>query len=270
MTTDDRLTMEQLAGTNFGTRVTNFTMRDALLYNLTVGAPATDLTLSYERDASVLPTYGCAIGLWAVEACGDLGAYDRFKSLHASQQLRVLGPLNPGDVEMRGAVRAVWDKGSAAVVEIDVESTAFVATYTIFVPGAGGWGGDRGPSSVKPEPTAPTWTDTFAVPDNWAALYRLTGDLHPVHIDPEAAHAMSLDRPILHGLCTLGIAARAAAAAVGASPHNLESLSLRLAAPVYPGDELTLSGAADGSAVQLDVTTPADTVLSGTASYRPD
>ncbi len=261
--------MPDLLGRSLGTHTRTFSMRDALLYNLTAGARADQLELTYERDARVLPTYACALGTWAVEACGDLGAYDRFKSLHASQQLEMRGPLEPGDVEMTATVEAVWDKGSAGIVVIAVEAAAFVERYTIFIPGAGGWGGERGPSSSRAEPPAPTWSDSFDVPENWAALYRLTGDEHPVHIDPVVSAGMGFARPILHGLCTLAIACRAGAAAAGASPLDLTALDLRFAQPVLPGERLEMAGSADAAGtVTLTASTAAGPVLSGTATYR--
>lgn len=263
------LNMRDLIGYDLGSCTRSFEMRDALLYNLTAGAPAEALNLTYERDASVLPTYACALGTWAVEACGDLGAYDRFKSLHASQQLEVRGRLKPGVIEMSGRVEAVWDKGSAGVAVIAVEAEAFVARYTIFVPGAGGWGGERGPSAPRgDELEMPTWSETFRVPDNWAAIYRLTGDYHPVHIDPIAAQAMGLDRPILHGLCTLAIAARAAAAGCDADPLHLSHLDLKFAQPVYPGDVLDMAGTATGDgSIRLSASAAGRTVLSGRVGY---
>jgi acyl dehydratase len=74
-----------------------------------------------------------------------------------------------------------------------------------------------------------------------AALYRLTGDRHPVHIDPDTARSVGFERPILHGLCTLGCAVRALAAATDRDPSAVTHVAARFAAPLYPGDTIALS-----------------------------
>ena len=79
--------LKDLVDLDLGTRKMRYAARDAILYALAVGAPASQLDLVYERDLRVLPTYACALGLWAVEKAGSLGAYDRKRSLHASQSL---------------------------------------------------------------------------------------------------------------------------------------------------------------------------------------
>ena len=89
--------------------------RDIILYALALGAPSTQLDLVYERELRALPTYACALGLWAVEAAGRLGAYDPKRSLHASQRLVVHQPLpTDGTVQMTGQIAAVYDKGQAS------------------------------------------------------------------------------------------------------------------------------------------------------------
>lgn len=245
--------LKTLIGHDLGTQIVAYDERDAILYALAVGAPAERTDLVYERDLRVLPTYGCALGLWAVEACGATGAYDPHRSLHASQGLTLKDAMpKSGRFEMAGRVAAVWDKGKAAMVEIVAASEYFDATYAIFLPGMGGWGGERGPSADKAEAGEPTWRTSYPTQPNHAALYRLTGDLHPIHIDPEVAKANSFDRPILHGLCTLGIAALNVAEATGAHPAELSSLRARLAAPVLPGDEIEVVATASGNVVAFE------------------
>lgn len=240
--------LADLAGTELGSHTASFDDTAAILYALAVGAPETGLDLVYERDLRVLPTYACALGLWAVEAAGRLGAYDPKRSLHASQRLVVHGDLPVGgEIAMTGRIAAVYDKGKAALVQIRVDAEAFSATYDIFLPGMGGWGGDRGPSAPAGDPVELDRSGIQHTGRNLAALYRLTGDRHPVHIDPEVAAANGFDRPILHGLCTLGIAARVIAEQTGVHPVDLAELSVRLAAPVLPGDDVDIrSGVRDG------------------------
>ncbi len=142
-------------------------------------------------------------------------------------------------------------------------SSVFSATYNIFLPGLGGFGGERGASAVAGEPVELVNETTFATDGDLAALYRLTGDRHPVHIDSAVAQANGFPQPILHGLCTLGIAARIVAGQVGAHPAELTELEVRLAAPVLPGDTLVVvSGESDG-VVTFEARAGDNTVLSG-------
>jgi acyl dehydratase len=264
ISTESGHTLADLAGTELGTHTASYDDTASILYALSVGAEASQLDLVYERDLRTLPTYACALGLWAVEAAGRLGVYDPRRSLHASQRLMVHQAMPAaGEIEMTGRVAAVHDKGKAALVEIVVDSPTFAATYNIFLPGMGGWGGDRGPSTARTDPVEPTHRTTVPTSTDLAALYRLTGDRHPVHIDPQVARANGFDRPILHGLCTVGIASRVAAGHVGAHPADLRELEVRLAAPVLPGDSLeVVSGERDG-AVHFEVLVGETTVLSG-------
>lgn len=256
--------LRTLAGTDLGKRQIRYETRDAILYALAVGAPEDHLDLVYERDLRTLPTYACALGLWAVEAAGGLNAYDRTHSLHASQDLRIHKPLPPaGTIEMHGKVTHVYDKGKASLVVIEVESPFFTAGYSIFLPGMGGWGGDRGPSSKKEAAAEMSSEAELVTERNLAALYRLTGDLHPIHIDPQVARSNGFDRPILHGLCTLGISARLAAEQAGAHPADLLSLSARLSAPVFPGDTVRVCSSGNLDNVVRFEARSGDTVVLG-------
>ena len=260
--------LKDLAGCDLGTRRVGFSADDAILYALAVGASASQLDLVYEQDLRVLPTYGCALGLWAVEAAGDLGAYDRTRSLHVGQSLTVREPLRPGTIEMHGFVRSAFDKGRLTIIEIEVSAPSFEAGYTILLPGIGGWGGEPPGPSQPHAPFVPTWTGTVDVGPDAAALYRLTGDKHPVHIDPSVASIMGLDGPILHGLATMGITARAVAAAVGAHPADLSAAHVRFSNPVYPGHQLRITSAAEGNTARAGASVEDATVMSGTFTFR--
>lgn len=260
--------LNELKGFDLGTRRVDFSADDAILYALAVGASAAQLDLVYEQDLRVLPAYGCALGLWAVEAAGELGAYDRTRSLHVGQSLTVHEPLRPGAIRTHGYVRSVFDKGRLTIIEIVVASPSFQAAYTILLPGIGGWGGEPPAPSRQPAPLVPNWTATVDIGPDAATLYRLTGDKHPVHIDPVAAAGMGLDRPILHGLATMGMTARAVAASVGAHPADLSGAQVRFSNPVYPGVEMHIAAETEGREARVQASVDDVTAMSGTFTFR--
>lgn len=224
------------------------------LYALACGAQAHELDLVCERDLRPLPGLASALGLWAVERCGDLGIYDRKKSLHVSQGIEMHAPL-PRSTRLaaRGRVTAVWDKGKATIVDIEVACAVFIATYSIFLPGIGGWGGQNAPVAAATDaPAALVPVAEYRTSPEQAVLYRLTGDLHPVHVNPEVARGLGFDRPILHGLCTLGIALRMLGPAFGRHPADLQAATTRLSAPVLPGDLVTLRAAPWRNGIAFD------------------
>lgn len=236
------MTAASWRGVELGSRTVDYTERDAILYALAVGATAQDLDLVFEDRLRVLPTFALTLAQWAPDALGSRGAFDTSTAVHGAQRLEVLRQLpGSGSLTMTAAVAEVWDKGSAALFEVVVESDCFVATWTLFAPGCGGFGGQRGPTSPKPPQTAPDHRLAVATAPNQAALYRLLGDRHHMHIDPAAARAAGQPKPFLHGLCTLAATTLAVARQHGASPADLRRLEARFAGPVFPGDELSVS-----------------------------
>jgi acyl dehydratase len=115
----------------------------------------------------------------------------------------------------------------------------------------GGFGGERGPASTDAIPQRPPdATITQATTPTQALLYRLSGDTNPLHADPALAAAGGFDRPILHGLCSYGFAARALLKVFGGNdPSRLRSIRARFAKPVFPGDVLTTELWQDGGTV---------------------
>ncbi|MFE8013890.1 MaoC/PaaZ C-terminal domain-containing protein [Streptomyces antibioticus] len=252
-------------GRDLGTRTVSYDERDAILYALAVGArPLHDLDLVFERDLRVLPTFALTLAQWAPDVLADQGVFGD-GAVHGAQRLTVRGPLPPaGKVTCSATVTEVWDKGGAAVFDVAVDSTYFHAVWSVFAPGRGGFGGERGPgrpTATEGEPTHRTTLETFAAQ---AALYRLTGDRHLIHVDPAAAAAIGQPRPILHGLCTLAGTVLRLADALGAHPADLAEVDGRFAAPVLPGDSLDLAAwREDGGRTAFEVTREGEPVLSG-------
>uniref|UniRef100_UPI0033EFE11C MaoC/PaaZ C-terminal domain-containing protein n=1 Tax=Streptomyces sp. NPDC005786 TaxID=3154891 RepID=UPI0033EFE11C len=230
-------------GRALGTRTVSWTERDAILYALAVGAPADRLDLVYEERLRVLPTFALTLAQWAPDALGELGAFDVTTAVHGSQRLLVHRPLEPsGELTTTARVSAVRDKGAAAVFDVEVSCDRFTATWSIFAPGCGGFGGERGPSAPRRPDRPADHTLSVVTHARQAAFYRLLGDRHAMHIDPEAATAAGMDRPFLHGLCTLAASLFPLADALGVHPAELAELEARFAAPAFPGDRLGLSG----------------------------
>ena len=259
-------------GHDLGARTVTWTERDAILYALAVGARADALDLVHEERLRVLPTFALTLAQWAPDALGALGAFDPATAVHGAQRLLVRDELAPsGTMETRARVSEVWDKGGAAVFEVEVSCPAFVATWSLFAPGSGGFGGERGPSAPPRAPDTADRVLTLATHSRQAALYRLLGDRHAMHVDPEAARAAGMPRPFLHGLCTLAAATLPLAESLGAHPAGLRELEARFAAPVFPGDRLTLrcrDDAPGAPGVRFEAVTEDDegharTVLSG-------
>jgi acyl dehydratase len=226
-----------------------WTARDVILYALGVGAGAGDLDLVYEaRGPRVLPTFAVVPSSHFLPAFLDAVDFDVGDLLHGEQSI-MLHRTIPAESEVESTRRcvAVWDKGPSGAVVVwesvssDAEGPLFSTTNASFIRGAGGFGGDRGPSggrNAPPErpPDAELYVETS--PDQ-AALYRLSVDLNPMHIDPQLARAHGYERPFLHGLCTYGVVARAVIGAVCEGvPERLEAYEARFSGLVYPGDGL--------------------------------
>ncbi|MBD0862565.1 MaoC family dehydratase N-terminal domain-containing protein [Gordonia sp. zg691] len=251
-------------GVELGSRTVTYDERDAILYALAVGATATELDLVFEERLRVLPTFALTLAQWAPDELGSRGAFDPTTALHGSQHLTMFAPLpRRGEVTMSASVGEVWDKGSAAVLEVIVRSDYFVATWSLFAPGAGGYGGDRGPSKPAGPQGDPSATGRLRTTENQAALYRLTGDRHHIHIDPDAAARINQPRPIMHGLCTLGAAAVEVARLIGAHPADLRTLDGRFAATIFPGDHADLRVFGTGHAVAFELLDNDTPVISG-------
>lgn len=240
------MTVSPWEGRELGTRTVSWTERDAILYALAVGAPADRLDLVYEERLRVLPTFALTLAQWAPDALGGLGAFDTTTAVHGSQHLLVHRPLGAsGELTTAARVSAVRDKGAAAVFDVEVSCALFTATWSIFAPGCGGFGGERGPSAPRRPDRPAEHALTVSTHARQAAFYRLLGDRHAMHIDPEAANAAGMDRPFLHGLCTLAASLLPLADALGVHPAELAELDARFAAPAFPGDRLGLSGWAE-------------------------
>ncbi len=255
--------VDQALGYKLPDLKTKYDERDISIYALGVGAgeDATDdsaLQLVYEKHSSgfkVLPTFGVIPvinGILAQATKGGLAPGLNFgldRLLHGEQKTEVLRPL-PGNAKLthKSKITDIWDKGKGAVIVIETDTVdedgdlLVKNRFKAFIRGAGGWGGDRGPKASTenaPPERDPDSVVKQVISPNQALLYRLSGDWNPLHVDPGFATAFGFERPILHGLCTYGYAARHAIEALcDGDPRYFKSIEARFADSVFPGETL--------------------------------
>jgi acyl dehydratase len=230
-----------------------YTWKDTVLYALGVGAKIDELDFLYEgRGPKVLPTFAVVPSFAAmISVAGDLGA-NPMMILHGEQK-SILHRAIPAGATLKttSEVKGIYDKGKGALVVVEARTVdeknepVFDNVFSIFVRGEGGFGGERGPEAAKADPPsrAPDFEIVEATTREQALLYRLSGDVNPLHADPNMAKFGGFDRPILHGLCTYGHAGRAVLrGACGGDPSKLRSFAARFSGVVFPGDTLTTRG----------------------------
>lgn len=241
-----------------------YTRKDTMLYALGIGLGADpmdeqQLRYVYEDGLQVLPTYPVVLGhpgFWWKKP--DTGV-DWVRIVHGEQGL-IIHKLPPPEGELIGRTRVtgIVDKGAGKGILVYSERTLtdaatgeLLATLpnTTFCRGDGGIGAPTGPTPPVHEiPTRePDVSVTLDTLPQAALIYRLSGDDNPLHADPKVARAAKFDRPILHGLCTFGVAGHALVKALDYDASRIASMHARFTAPVYPGESLTTDIWRDGT-----------------------
>ena len=254
------LNYDKLMATRFEPSTQEYTRKDTILYALGLGVGSVDpvdlneLKYVYERGLVALPTLAVTLAAGAMRLADPEFGVNYRMLLHAEQWLRLHKPLPPeGKVVNHTTIDEIYDKGAAkgAIMYMtrklhDATSGDLLVTMgnVSFLRADGGFGGkSEGAPKPRPVPTdrPPDLTASLPVSLNQALIYRLAGDLNPLHIDPEVARSAGFDWPILHGLGAYGMVGRALIKVLcGDDPAKLQRLDLRFTSPVYPGEALRL------------------------------
>jgi acyl dehydratase len=254
-----------LTGEPFSARYTD---RETMLYALGVGMGADpmnekELPFVYENGLKALPTMATVIAWGAGGLVGKMGI-NYLMVVHGEQKVEIHKPL-PADADIEAATRVlgVFDKGAGKGAVIYTETViteaggAKLATLvsSTFARGDGGFGG---PSEGAPEPHAvPNRPHDSACalatrPDQ-ALIYRLSGDRNPLHSDPNIAKMAGFPRPILHGLCSYGVACRAVLQTYADyDPARIKHFDVRFSAPVFPGETIETRMWKDGDVISFE------------------
>lgn len=228
----------------------SYTERDLMLYALGVGFTREDLTYVYEgyKEFKAFPTYAVIFPNSAAAEAFLSTKANYAMVVHGEQTLEIHSPLpRSGTISTSAVIEGIYDKGSGAliVMRLDTKDKSGLPLCTnwigIFVRGAGGFGGPAQPSKNIPQVPQrnPDFVFEARTSVDQAALYRLSGDRNPLHIDPAFAKAVGFKEPILHGLCTYGLICRRFFQEVfKGDSGKLRSYSARFSSPVIPGDIL--------------------------------
>jgi acyl dehydratase len=246
----------------------NYTDADAMLYALAVGMgrdPMNERELPYVyeqgKPLQTMPTLATVVVPDMFPP--DLG-WDYSQVLHSEQRLQLFRPLPPAaNLLINKRVVDAFDRGPnrGALIILEAEgrlasddTVLFTNTSTIVARGDGGFGGPAGKGLPphRPPRREPDLSCDLETRADQALFYRLTGDRNPLHADPAVAAGAGFDRPILHGLCTFGIACKAVLQTICEYDYTLvESFEARFSAPVVPGDTITTDMWQDGNIISF-------------------
>jgi acyl dehydratase len=246
----------KVVGAELGSATSSWNSDDVILYHLGIGAgvPPTDpkeLAYTYEAQLKVLPSFA------VIPAFGTIA---RTVILPGEQTITIHQPL-PTDAEVTstGRVTDVWDKGKGAVLVAETETRSkgeLLCTnrFALFLRGEGGFGGEGGPppGNAPPDRQPDAVVESPTLPQQ-AALYRLSGDKNPLHIDPNMSALGGYDRPILHGLCSYGIVCKAAVdEMLGGDVTRVGGYSARFSGVLFPGETIVTSMWREGDRIVID------------------
>jgi 3-hydroxyacyl-CoA dehydrogenase/3a,7a,12a-trihydroxy-5b-cholest-24-enoyl-CoA hydratase len=257
---DIKTEVERLNGHEFEPISFSYNERDVCLYALGVGAPANwldqdELQFVYELSGwgfKVLPTFAVLYPSKMIEVFirGSIGElhFNPMMLVHGEQYLEIKRTIPASaHITCYPKISAIYDKGSGMVIITDTvcqdENGLEIAfnQSSLFIRGMGGFGGDRGPSgeiNIPPDRPPDATVEHSTLPQQ-ALLYRLSGDINPLHADPTMSTIGGFNKPILHGLCTFGFAGRALLKTFcNNDPSKFKSIQVRFSRHVFPGETL--------------------------------
>lgn len=260
---------EKLLNRQFPTVRQTYTEKDCMLYALGIGMgidPLDEqcLRFVFEENLKVVPSQSVMMahpGFWANEE--DI-ALDWMKILHVGQEIIFHNSIPPAaTVEATTRFTKVADKGGRVgalivtdrvVKNVDTGEDLLTLITTVLARGDGGFGSERKSSpktDIIPDRAPDKVCDLPTLPQQ-ALLYRLSGDFNPLHASPAVAQQVGYKAPILHGLCTMGVATHALLkTCTDYDPDRFKHMRLKFSSPVYPGETIRTEIWQDGNEIRF-------------------
>jgi acyl dehydratase len=250
-----------------------YTARDVILYALGVGlgqnsTDPRELAFVYERNLKVLPTYPAVLGFSPFMLRDLPTGIDFARTVHGEERIELHRPLaSQGHIVARTRLIDVIDKGAGkgallilerVIADKQSKQALATITQTVFCRGDGGFDTIRpSPPAHKVPDRAPDLSCDLPTRPETALIYRLSGDLNPLHADPDAASAAGFPRPILHGLASFGVAGHAILRSVcDNDPARIRTIAGRFTAPVFPGETIRTDIWRDGNTLSFRARVP--------------
>lgn len=249
----------------------SYTDTEAILYALSIGMGRDPMNLRelpyvYEQGGQF-----CTVPTFATVLVPDMFppglGWDFNQVLHSEQRMRLYRPMPPAAeliIDKRVVDAFDWGERKGAVILFEAEgrlksddTVMFTLGCTVMARGDGGFGGPmgKGPRPHRAPRRDPDLSCELPTRKDQALLYRLTGDRNPLHADPGMAADAGFEMPILHGMCTYGIACRAILETICDYDHTLiEEFDARFTAPVMPGDTIRTDMWQEGNIVSFRCT----------------
>lgn len=268
----DKEILNQYIGLSNGPRTLKYTWRDVALYALGVGAQQKDLEYVYEgTDMKVLPTFALVPYINAVnlaprrrlpshpanlvrDQLALLLEDESLSPLHMSMEMTMHGKINPleGTFLCEDRVAGIYDRGEGKGIAVQTEMEIYdnggnhVSTLkgVHMINACGGFGGEKLPSQKVQYPDREAdYQTTEKMSETQHMLYRLSGDLNKVHVDPEAAKKRGFSGAFMQGLCSCGYACRMATDWISpGDPERVKYFYAQMRSICYPGETLRFDG----------------------------
>jgi NAD(P)-dependent dehydrogenase (short-subunit alcohol dehydrogenase family)/acyl dehydratase/putative sterol carrier protein len=237
-------------GRRIGPVTSDYDWKDLVLYALGVGAGFDDLEYVYENQLQVIPTFAILSIYGFFSEFITASGVNLAGILHGEHELIIHSPIpaEGGTLASEGRITGMYDKGAGkgALIMGEVDTyhsdgqKLYTNVVTLFSRLDGGFGGEPGPKEIFDFPDREPDFEELAHPSaDQPLVYRLSGDTFALHVDPDFARMSGFEGPIMHGLCTLGFACRAAVEhLIPGEPERLTRFRNRFTKVLYPGESI--------------------------------